>query len=718
MFLAYLPLFLALQSTITMMPPYTSALRLSSTLGFAFFTPVAAAAATSFTAGITPLCRRPTPFFHYKNCISLPFDNTTHRSIQMTVSTTPSEKPAVEVTGPAWELEYDGLDAPNLLADVATAERLTEDVTQAGKTLHDFIPKATDLSLADAKSKDLPSTVVAMTKQYWEAVILLRNVATQAGCVASCDGTNAAAKKMTASMQVRFAKLRQAYEPAALFLDLCTDEVFEAVLAAGDDEMRAAEYILRHSRKMRDHKLSLNEENMITTMSVTGHSAWGTLYTDLSGTISVNVKLPDGEKKMGIASAEAMRDDRDPRVRKASWEGIREAWLPHQETCAAVLNAITGWRAEMYEKRGLKSFLASSLHQNRMSNDTLNAMFNAIDTDGIVVGQKALRVQAKALGLDALHPWDLFAPAPVKKDSEKIYTFEEGINFIAEAVAEVDPEAGEFVRMMKDKKYIEATRGDTKRPGAYCTGFAKSRTPRVYLSDYNGGAQLLLTLAHELGHAFHSWVMRDLPQAQLSYPMNLAETASIFFETVCLGKLVAEAESAEERFNMLWGEAESAGAFFLNIPARFRFEEELNERRKATGPLSTDELDDMMVRAWKRYYGDCLTKDDMERVGVFSQSKLHFYLTGISFYNWPYSFGYMFALGVYARYQQGSSGDAPFSAVYRALLRDTGRMDAEDVVFKHLGARIDEPTFWKDAIAVAGAKVEQLQAAAAEINKA
>lgn len=247
----------------------------------------------------------------------------------------------------------------------------------------------------------------------------------------------------------------------------------------------------------------------------------------------------------------------------------------------------------------------------------------------------------------------------------------------------------------------------------YCTKFAKSRTPRVYLSDYNGGAALLLTLAHELGHAFHSWVMRDLPQAQLGYPMNLAETASIFFETVVGNKLLEEATSPQERFNMLWGEAESAGSFLLNLPARFRFEEELNERR-ANGPLSVDEIDDMMVRAWTKYYGDALT--EKERVGVFSQSKLHFYLTGISFYNWPYCFGYLFALGIYAEYQHGRHGS--FSALYRDLLRDTGRMDAEDVVEKHLGARIDDIEFWKRAIGVTKDKIEMFVKAAEEVGNA
>lgn len=247
----------------------------------------------------------------------------------------------------------------------------------------------------------------------------------------------------------------------------------------------------------------------------------------------------------------------------------------------------------------------------------------------------------------------------------------------------------------------------------YCTGFAKSKTPRVYLSDYNGRAQLLLTLAHELGHAFHSWQMRDLPRPQMLYPMNLAETASIFFETVVGNELLRQAQTAEERYAMLWGDAESTATFLLNIPARYRFEEDLNARRKE-GKLSTSEIDEMMVKAWEKHYGDALSSSK-KRVGVFSQSKLHFYLTGISFYNWPYTFGYLFALGVYAEYER-TEDPKLFPALYRELLRDTGRMYAEDVIEKHLGGRIDEPQFWLNAIKVAERKIDMLEKVAAELG--
>lgn len=381
-------------------------------------------------------------------------------------SDTKSAQMTQEISGPSWVLEYEGLDASALLSDIAAAENYISSVQHTASTITPLLSEASNLTMDRVKENNVIDDLVSMTKGYWNASILLRNVATQASCVASVDGTNAAAKKMLTDMQVRLSRLRQAYEPASLMLDLCPDSILEQFLQS-DNEISAAEYILRHSRRMRQHKLSLEEENVITALGVTGHSAWGTLYTDLSATIPVHVTQPDGTvRTMGIASADAMRDSPEESIRKASWEAIREAWLPHRETCAAALNAITGWRLDLYAKRGYPTFLTGTLQFNRMSKSTLDSLLQAIDDEGSSVGRRALQIQAEALGKKSLAPWDLYAPAPVRKDIGRMYTYEEGIELIADAVTKVDPEAGDFVRMMRDNKWIEASRGDKKRPGA------------------------------------------------------------------------------------------------------------------------------------------------------------------------------------------------------------------------------------------------------------
>jgi oligoendopeptidase F len=291
--------------------------------------------------------------------------------------------------------------------------------------------------------------------------------------------------------------------------------------------------------------------------------------------------------------------------------------------------------------------------------------------------------------------------------------------------------------MMSSKQWIEGRDGDTKAPGAYCTSFAKSRSPRVYLSAYTGSFQHVSTLAHELGHAFHSWVMRDMDRAETRYPMNLAETASIFFETVVGDRLIEMAKTPEEKLRYSWYDAEAAGAFLLNIPARFDFESAIHQAKAEGKAFNPDFLRETMTDAWKGRYGEALSEypDACARPGscpltrvrvlglvhrygealseydpMFWASKLHFHMTGVQvppppprtpapphprtaptrkrafsnslsappdaetrlfkqFYNFPYTFGYLFALGVYA--QQEAKGEK-FHGAYVDLLRDTG----------------------------------------------
>lgn len=184
--------------------------------------------------------------------------------------------------------------------------------------------------------------------------------------------------------------------------------------------------------------------------------------------------------------------------------------------------------------------------------------------------------------------------------------------------------------------------------------------------------------------------MRDLPLAETSIGMNVAETASIFFETVVTGALLDRAESSSERLRLLWAATGSATAFLLNIPARYRFEEQLHIER-AKQSLSPGDLSAMMEKAWKDQYGDSLTTVEPH----FWQSKLHFYITGVCFYNFPYTFGWLLALGVYG--QKDTLGK-DFYTAYVDLLRDTGRLDAEELVSRHMKEDISEEAFWHKSL--------------------
>jgi oligoendopeptidase F len=257
-----------------------------------------------------------------------------------------------------------------------------------------------------------------------------------------------------------------------------------------------------------------------------------------------------------------------------------------------------------------------------------------------------------------------------------------------------------FAEQAVTKGWIEGSVNDSKRPGGYCTTFLRSRTSRIY-TTYQGTLRDVETVAHELGHAFHNWAMKDMDLLELEYPMTLAETASILAETVLNEHLAVTAKDRAAVFDTAWNDAISAEAFLVSIPARFEIEKELCIRRK-NGPLSVAELKALTNEAFKKYYGDSLT----EFPTLSWAQTLHFYITGTTFYNFPYTFGYLFSLGVYAQKEKLGKN---FYPAYLALLRDTGRMSAEDVAQKHLGVDISKPDFWVEAIKIVENKVNHFE---------
>jgi oligoendopeptidase F len=438
--------------------------------------------------------------------------------------------------------------------------------------------------------------------------------------------------------------------------------------------------------------LSLEEETLVNALAMDGIHAWGDLYDQLSGTLTCDVLVGNELRSMGLAQAGGLMQRPDDALRRAAWKGVNQAWERHEESCAAAINSIAGWRLEMGRRRSKKQrvhFLDAPVHMNRIKRKTLDAMVDAAQ-QATPLARRAARAMARAYRKEKIGPWDVRAPAPVLGGGGKPIEFAAGVELIANAYGEVHPDMATFVRMMAKNRWIEGTVTPRKRPGAYCTGFAKSRTSRVYMT-YTGSPSDVITLAHELGHAFHSWVMRDLPESQRSYGMSLAETASTFGETTVRDALLKRAANPAQRFEIMWQDIEALPSFLLNIPARFTFEKAFYERRDAR-PLRPAELKELMSQAWQQWYGDALSEPDP----MFWASKLHFYISGLSFYNFPYLFGYLFSLGLYLRKDDFGN---EFYARYVALLRDTGRMKAEALAEQHLGVALDTAAFWTETIA-------------------
>jgi oligoendopeptidase F len=594
-----------------------------------------------------------------------------------------------QIQGPAWDLssEYTATDAPELEADLAKASELFDAIEALNPDLE-----------GDARVE----TAQQIFKLREEAARLLQNPAVYANSLLSVDGRDREAQALQGRLQGFQKRLGDVTEPLGQFCDLASSEDIAAYLA--DPDVGTSEFLVNHSRERRHELLSLDEESLVNGLAQDGIHAWGRLYSQLSGTLECEVMVGNELETMGIATASGLMQKPDDGLRRNAWAAINDAWEAHEESCAAALNAIAGWRLEMCRKRSGKEpvhFLDAPVHMNRISRPTLDAILGAAEAYR-PLARRAARLQASAYAKTAIGPWDNRAPAPVlDPDAEGAIPFERAVSIIADAYAQVDPSMGEFVHMMVEKRWVEGTVGDSKRPGAYCTGFRKSRTPRVYMT-YSGGASDVITLAHELGHAYHSWVMRDLPESQLSYGMSLAETASTFGETLVRDTMLKSADSLQTRMDVIWEDMTALIAFVLNIPTRYEFEKRFYEARDER-PLRPDELKSLMSSAWQNWYGDALSEPDP----MFWASKLHFFISGLSFYNFPYLFGYLFSLGVYA--SRDRFGD-DFFPRYQALLRDTGRMTAEDLAARHLEADLTQPDFWLETLAALEPRVDTFAA--------
>ena len=614
------------------------------------------------------------------------------------------------VQGMSWDLasEYSAPDSAQIEEDLARLTSLLDEIGRLNTVLIPLLDAASGLAVGAAQGGiEAARKVFALSE---EGARLLRDPGVYANCRLSVDSVDDGAQILRGRLQSFRKRFVELAEPLSQFLDRVPDEVIEAWLA--DAATAPARFSVEHSRKRRHELLSIEEETLAAGLAEDGIHAWGRLYDQLSGTLTCEVMTGNEPQAMGLAQASGLMLKPDDGLRENAWRAINGAWEEHVESCAAAINAIAGWRLEMCRKRSRAGrsvhFLDAPLHLNRVSRETLDTILG-VAGEAIPLARRAARLQARAYGKECYGPWDQRAPAPVPagggpgggsgRGGDAI-PYREAVDIIAASYGSVDPRMGEFVRMMAEKRWIEGTVGERKRPGAYCTGFDKSRTPRVYMT-YTGGASDVITLAHELGHAFHSWVMRDLPDCQRRYGMSLAETASTFGEAIVRDALLERAGPPADELAIVWEEASALVAFILNIPARFEFEQDFYEAR-AERPLRPAELNAMMSAAWEKWYGDSLAESDP----LFWANKLHFYISGLSFYNFPYLFGYLFSQGVYAR--RAALGDEFFPR-YEALLRDTGRMTAEDLAAKHLDVDLTRPDFWRGTVAMLESRIERFE---------
>lgn len=588
---------------------------------------------------------------------------------------------------------YKHFSDPAIAADIQTVEAITSQLSERMGTFKELVPKIEKLKLEDI----LETVPLAreLYRKYLDADVLCSTMGSYAYMAITVDSQDQNAQTLHSKTMQLGANLVKEIQPLNVFFLRAPDAYLEELFKDGTvSEMR---FLLNHSREHRDFLLDVPQEVMLAGLAVDGLHSWNKLWNDLAGSIKAKI---NGEE-VGLAQATNILRQSERENRKAAYQGINEAWAAHEISAAAILNSINGWRNELYKTRShIRNlhYLDVSVHQQRIQRDTLETLIQTTFAHRHI-GQKALKLISRELGTDKLAPWDLEAPYPRQKTSGEI-SFPAAIDLIANAFGEFNPEMADFARMMHKKNWIDSTPTPNRGSGAYCSGLEKVREPRVFIT-YEGSVNNVITLAHEIGHAYHSWIMRDLPLGETNYSMPLAETASIFAETLVRQALSDQAKDKETQKMILWQELDKAHSLLINIPARFEFEREMVEARMQK-TLSPKELKDLNVKAWKKWYGDSLESYNE----MFWASKMHFSFSGMGFYNYTYLFGYLFSLSIYGR---KDSYGASFKDLYVKLLRDTGTMTAEDLVQKYLKEDITRSEFWENALKTVGRMVDHYE---------
>jgi len=447
-------------------------------------------------------------------------------------------------------------------------------------------------------------------------------------------------------------------------------------------ELQDYKFILNEWRENTDKHVSEEELNLISDLKNDGYHAWGHFYNALVSSINVNVQVDGEEKNLSVGQAINLRSHPEEEVRKESHHVLESIWKEKEELFAKILNHIAGFRLKVHNRYGLQSVIEEPLKDNRMKEETMNAMWSVINKYKQPFSNYLNR-KAEMMGDSSMKAYNFWAP--VKKSDQEI-KYDEAATFITEHFSEFGNELEGFVRQAFDEGWIEAEDRPNKSAIPFCAGFPITGESRVFMT-FSGTFLNVLTLVHELGHAFHNHAMKSVNGLNKRYPLSIAETASTFSEMIIFDASMKKANTKEEKIFILDEKLKRSVMNFMNIHSRFLFEQRFYEERKE-GIVSSERLNQLMMEAINEAYVGSL-----EQPSVYSWAWTpHYYITQAPFYNFPYTFGCLFALGIYAKAKENGQ---EFEKDYLNLLRDSGSMTVEDLVMKHLGEDITSEEFWE-----------------------
>lgn len=531
---------------------------------------------------------------------------------------------------------------------------------------------------------------------------LIRQFATVQAYVSSfitTDSFNAVVKRNFSKVQllgVQFSQLNVRIEG-------WMGQIREHLPAAMASHPLAAQhaFVLHETAEQSRYLMSEAEEGLAAELGLSGAQAWTKLHGTLTSQLTVQFERDGKTETLPVTAVQNIaHHDPDEATRRRAHEAEVAAWHSIREPLAAAMNGVKGTQLTLAKRRGRPSVLHASLETSRIDEATLNALLEAMRAS-FPTFHRYFKAKARRLGKETLAWWDLFAPVGASHAADRHFTWPEATAFIAAQFGAFSPELAAFAQHAFDNHWVDAEPRAGKRGGAFCMNVPGVSESRV-LMNFDGSLDSVFTLAHELGHAYHNHCLRHQPMLLRETPMTLAETASIFCETIVTEAALAAAASPAEALNILETSLIGSGQVIVDITSRFLFEQRVLERR-ASGDLTADDLCALMLECQSETYGDGLHPD--HRHPYMWAWKPHYYYSGFAFYNYPYAFGQLFGLGLYALYQQ--RGPA-FVADYTQLLASTGTAPAAELAAR-FGINIRETGFWANSLAVIAKQIEKYE---------
>lgn len=572
-----------------------------------------------------------------------------------------------------WNLDviYRGFDDPAFAADMEKLEKLVKDYAA-------FAGKLDEQAPLDGLKKGiaLEEALTVLTAKLGEYASLRQSVNTR----------DAEAGSRLGQVMQRISGAAGAQAQWREWVSKIPDLM---VLVAGDETLKDYTFLFERLLRNSTHLLGSLGEQISARLSMSGSSAW----SDLQGYLTSTVPVSYNGGTTNLSAIRNLAYDPDPAVRKAAYEAELSCYDRIKDSVAYALNSIKLETISDCQLRGYGSPLDRTLEQSDMKRQTLDAMLGAME-EYMPKFRQYLRAKGKALGHENGLPWyDLFAPMG---KSAAQYTAEDAKRILVELFSTFDQELADMVARAFDESWIDFYPRDGKTGGAFCAGVECIGQSRI-LTNFDGTFGSIVTLAHELGHAFHNQCIRTHRPLNRDYSMPVAETASTFNECVVMAAAIRQAKSHDEELALIESQLQDVTQIICDIYSRYLFESMVLENREQQF-MDADTLCGMMLKAQEQSYGDGL--DPNFRHPYMWICKSHYY--GATFYNFPYAFGGLFARGLYAQYQREG---AAFVPKYKKLLRTTTVATAEDVA-QVAGIDLTDKEFWRSALQTVAQQID------------